>query len=845
VFKLLTLTAKAFYLSGEHSEVQGTFDASEVSIGRQAECDLVLPDPDRRISRMQARILRTNGQYVVYNTSTSNPMYVNGVELSSGSSQVITDGDELRAGSYVVAVSLAGAVSRQQQNRSRTAATLADADLQNDPSGEGIIPANADPLLVLGSSTDTSLESGANPFADLLVEAAPTNNALDAGQDTGQDIQSAQKTPLPTTANESLPDKRVAEKSLPARRGNSEMAPIPAELPPAEQKPLNIPHAIKEGASVNPLSVEPGSPPTWAGDPNDPFGDILGKALPIGSTDETVYGKINGARSASRQDANVSSAEQHSEHVPLNFLAPPSVESAPLRQPDTPSGLKNPFELPADLLSAPRAPKGTGHSDMSALAGDPFADLMGPPVESHMANAPPFAPMAQGAAFIPEDFNPLAAGGVSQRNSSDPLTPMGRNAKGLADVMPKSTIDSIYNPGGESPTMLAVDPLQQIQERGVLSVRQGVDPLKLFENKESGLLPDKPEANTSEGSVRDDAREMVAAFRAPIPRMDPDMLAAQAVADVPAVPPEPNSRNQPAPVAGWPSDSEANITPAVEPVASTVDTENGTSVSLPPSPAVDPAHQALPDATNSELEQNSTQSGDVAAAQQLAPESSVIPPPVITNPSSNSPSVETGKSEIPDTQTLMAAFKRGSGLEEWSATSVTPELMEMLGRLLQTAAQGAVSLLAARAAIKQEIHLSVTLINPKSNNPLKFLPDGHTALLQMLGPKMPGFMVPVDAMKEAFDDLLIHQTAIAAGTQAAIEALFRRFDPDVIESDHPKNGMMEKLSQTKHDAKLWGAYTRQYRLIREEIKDDFFKRLGAEFHNAYNREYDQHTDDER
>ena len=185
----------------------------------------------------------------------------------------------------------------------------------------------------------------------------------------------------------------------------------------------------------------------------------------------------------------------------------------------------------------------------------------------------------------------------------------------------------------------------------------------------------------------------------------------------------------------------------------------------------------------------------------------------------------------------IAAFQKGAGLESLPAHVITPELMETVGRMMSIAAQGMVDLLAGRAAVKQEVHLSVTLINPRSNNPLKFLPDGHTALLQMLGPRMPGFMSATQAMEEAVQDLVTHQSAIAAGTQATIEALFRRFDPVAIETDHPQLGMGEKMSKTIHHARLWGVYLAQYRQIRDEVKNSFFKRLGAEFQDAYNKEY--------
>ena len=51
--------------------------------------------------------------------------------------------------------------------------------------------------------------------------------------------------------------------------------------------------------------------------------------------------------------------------------------------------------------------------------------------------------------------------------------------------------------------------------------------------------------------------------------------------------------------------------------------------------------------------------------------------------------------------------------------------------------------------------------------------------------------------------------------------------------------MGEKVSRTIHRVRLWSLYVAQYAQIREKMKDGFFKRLGAEFQDAYNKEYER------
>jgi len=814
VFKLLTLIAKAIHLSGEHSEVEQTFDTHGGSIGRQDECDMVLPDPDRRISRLQARILHVDGKYVVCNASTSNPMYVNGVELPPGSSQPLGDGDELRAGSYVVAVSQTEDASQQtasQADRPQASPMRADTVSQASPPEQGRASATADPLLAFGSNAG----SGDDPFADLLGKAAPVDGATGAEPETNSMAQ-----PLPAAVDD-FAEKQAPEQSLSTPRDHSGTGQMADDSPVVQQMPSNTSGAGAVGKSERP-NAQVRLTPAQDFDPNDPFGDLLAQAIPVRGA-ETAFDAAGSTIPA--HDPNIGSAVWESGQPAQGFY--PS-NASPL--PDASNAQENLFDMPAapETLQTPRESGHLGDRALQALAGDPFADLMGAPVEEHMAHAPPFDPVSR-EYYIPNDFNPLASGGVAQRNSSDPLASMGLNANGLSDILPVETIDSLYRPGEESPTTLTVDPLKPVQER-VLRVEQSTDPLKLFANNAKSLIPDDLglQAGTS---TRDDAREMVAYFRAPVPRVDHDMLVekeegiddAKTSPLLDPVPTDPGAHLTPPDIALLPATGGGG--------------EGDAFQSLPPSVGLSGTRH---DAVAEESRQDSAQA---AGAEPSDSNLSATRLPAATKQSDDSLSQGAGKSDERAAEELMAAFKRGAGLQELSATSVTPQTMEILGHLLKIAVQGAVSLLAARAAIKQEIHLSVTLINPSANNPMKFLPDGHTAMLQMLGPKIPGFMAPVEAMEEAFSDLLRHQTAIAAGTQATIEALFRRFDPDAIQSRYPKSGVGEKMSRLMYHARLWDLYVDQYRLIKDEIKDDFFKRLGSEFHDAYNREYEDGAGD--
>jgi FHA domain-containing protein len=840
---MLSLKARVIHLDGRHSDVDGWFGPGGGSIGRDAKCDMVLPDPDRRISRLQAQIIYADGQYAVRNASTSNPMYVNGVELTPGSSQTIFRGDDLRAGSYVIAVT------------ELTADIAGDQDGLSTSSGPfGIPPADAsgsemDPLRARGSHGRHALAGDIDPFADLVPEATSGGignepNLMDPDRSSFSAVGEA----VP-----GLPAGESAEQNSALYSysdGSDEAYALGAPSATEFQQSEN-----REDYAAEP-APDPSSGVTLAARDKDPFGDILAQARPLGfaanalSPDFSVNAPLQSRHNLRSNIAQAGSAGQtgiEQTSVPGFERVYPGAPSGPEVARQQPAQALNPFAPQRGQNAGGRPSPEPWATPLSALAGDPFADLMGAPVETHIARVPVSTATSRKTTYIPDDFNPLGTGGVAHRNSSDPLTPLGRNTQGLTDVVPERTIDAIYAPGAESASALAADPLNEFETRTrALQVGQNTDPMKLFADRGQGVnaLLSADQASSAK-SASDHTLEMSSFFRAPTARPDTADLgqAEETGAGMPGaqaqIPSDPASQQAFEQDAGLIIPADDHF---LEP-----DTEESTLPDIPPDPIgfmADPlADQEPPDA-----EQGLSSLADYAAAQtpdtppEVSGASNAVNAFLSSVKATRPAAVEQlagDKVSTPErAEDLMSAFKRGAGLQDWSEQSITPALMETIGRMLQATTQGMVSLLAMRATVKQEIHLSVTLINPKSNNPLKFLPDGHTALLQMLGPRIPGFMAPIEAMEEAFEDLNTHQTGIAAGTQAAIKALFLRFDPYEIESQNPQNGVSTKISRTLYDARLWNAYKNQYKLIKDEVKDDFFSRLGADFHEAYNREYE-------
>lgn len=125
------------------------------------------------------------------------------------------------------------------------------------------------------------------------------------------------------------------------------------------------------------------------------------------------------------------------------------------------------------------------------------------------------------------------------------------------------------------------------------------------------------------------------------------------------------------------------------------------------------------------------------------------------------------------------------------------------------------------------------MIVSKDNNPLKFSPSVEGALAHLLAPQGRGFMPPVEAMRDAYDDLRSHQVGIMAGLRAALAGVLKRFDPANLEQRLTNKSMLDNLLPIHRRARLWDLYEQLYRDVAREAEDDFHTLFGREFLRAY------------
>lgn len=223
-------------------------------------------------------------------------------------------------------------------------------------------------------------------------------------------------------------------------------------------------------------------------------------------------------------------------------------------------------------------------------------------------------------------------------------------------------------------------------------------------------------------------------------------------------------------------------------------------------------------------------------AAPAAPRPAAAPAPPAPAPTAAAPAAVT---DADTAAILRAAFARGCGIDINHVADFTPQAMEVLGRIVAAMTSGTIRLMHGRSSTKHEMRANVTIIATDGNNPLKFAPDGAAALTQLLGRGSPGFMPPLRAIDDAFDDLSAHQVGLLAGSRAAMYDVAQMLGPDRFLARAGEKSGLETMMPAKHKARLWDLYESGYQEMVGEAREEFENLFQRAFARAYELEIDR------
>jgi type VI secretion system FHA domain protein len=169
-----------------------------------------------------------------------------------------------------------------------------------------------------------------------------------------------------------------------------------------------------------------------------------------------------------------------------------------------------------------------------------------------------------------------------------------------------------------------------------------------------------------------------------------------------------------------------------------------------------------------------------------------------------------------------------------------PEFVQHAGELLREAIAGLLKALVARALTKGELRLDMTMLSAVENNPLKFSPNAHEALTHLLAPRAAsGYLPPLRAVREAYQDLEAHNLAVMAGMRAALLGVLQRFDPVKLEKRLGSHALLDKVLPVNRKARMWDLVAEQHAALVQEAQDEFDRIFGRAFRDAYQEQVEK------
>lgn len=474
-------------------------------------------------------------------------------------------------------------------------------------------------------------------------------------------------------------------------------------------------------------------------------------------------------------------------------------------------------------VNSVKAPKDDPMALFGAAGGvDPFADLAAPAQFSTKSTenpapsifADPFGvPAKAHSASIPADFDPFANLGLPSAAGSEKAGISDYPDLGFGVSLESRSLDDIFGltPTPGSDPLSFLDPLAQSPGGAAFETSPSLDPMAAF--------GEKP-ARTPASSQRNNTPEIYGSFTPPKSFPDPAM-----------------AKPEQSPVLESPADSHDNMILSWNQDGSAAgDIKTviiGPRRNEPPLGAIAQKPESIA-LRASELSPTHVPEGSEPAIGTAPAAGPVSRASVL--PSTPSAAVSATLPRVPasaEQEAFVTAFLEGAGIPDFKMPSgFTPQSMRLLGEILRETVQGTLDLLLARAMIKREIRADVTMIIAKENNPLKFSPNVEAALSHLLAPQR-GFMPPLEAMKDAYNDLRSHQFAFMAGMRAALAGVLLRFDPEQLEQRLTQKTVLDSLLPMNRRAKMWDLFVDLYGEISKEVEDDFHTLFGREFLRAY------------
>jgi len=223
-------------------------------------------------------------------------------------------------------------------------------------------------------------------------------------------------------------------------------------------------------------------------------------------------------------------------------------------------------------------------------------------------------------------------------------------------------------------------------------------------------------------------------------------------------------------------------------------------------------------------------SANPATAPQPAPKAGTAPAKA---PAAPAPASAPGS---PSASAAIDAFFRGAGLTAQKIDERDAEqMLHRLGQLMREMIVGLNENLHLRADQKSTLRIPNTTIQPQNNNPLKFSASVDEALTNLLFRQSSEYLQAVEAVREAFTDIKLHQQLVLASLRTAVSDYIGRLDPDDLENKFT-NGKRGGLMSAANKLKYWDLYKDLYQVVTQGQQGQLPQQFLEEMARAYEQE---------
>ena len=182
------------------------------------------------------------------------------------------------------------------------------------------------------------------------------------------------------------------------------------------------------------------------------------------------------------------------------------------------------------------------------------------------------------------------------------------------------------------------------------------------------------------------------------------------------------------------------------------------------------------------------------------------------------------------------AFFRGAGLPPQKLDERQTDLvLHLLGQLMREVILGLGESLHVRAEQKNALRIPNTTIQPQNNNPLKFAAGVEESMNNLLFRESPEYMPAVDAVREAFVDIKMHQQCLLSALKTALADYVGRLDPDDLENKF-SNGKRGGLMNAANKLKYWDLYKDLFQVVTQQVSGQLPQLFLDDMARAYEHE---------